>query len=84
MEKRIVTPVNIVEDTEVEYSLRPLKLKEYIGQRKVKEKLDIFIRAAKNRSEALDHVVDELVFDILDAEGLKSKEEVVKRLKDKY
>lgn len=30
------------------------------------------------------HVVDELVFDILDAEGLKSKEEVVKRLKDKY
>jgi len=57
MEKRIVTPVNIVEDTEVEYSLRPLKLKEYIGQRKVKEKLDIFIRAAKNRSEALDHVL---------------------------
>lgn len=57
MDERIVTAVAIEEDEESEYSLRPLKLKEYIGQRKVKEKLDIFIRAAKNRSEALDHVL---------------------------
>ena len=57
MEDRIITPVNLKEDSEIEYSLRPQKLKEYIGQRKVKEKLDIFIQAAKNREEALDHVL---------------------------
>ncbi|MGE5626495.1 MAG: Holliday junction branch migration DNA helicase RuvB [Solirubrobacterales bacterium] len=57
MEDRIVTAVCITEDEDSEYSLRPLKLKEYIGQKKVKEKLDIFIRAAKNREEALDHVL---------------------------
>lgn len=57
MEDRIITPVNIKEDSEIEYSLRPQKLKEYIGQKKVKEKLDIFIQAAKNRKEALDHVL---------------------------
>ena len=57
MEDRIITPVNLKEDSEIEHSLRPQKLKEYIGQRKVKEKLDIFIQAAKNREEALDHVL---------------------------
>lgn len=57
MDDRIVTAVCITEDEESEYSLRPLKLKEYIGQKKVKEKLDIFIRAAQNRDEALDHVL---------------------------
>lgn len=57
MEDRIVTPLNIKGDAESEYSLRPKSLKEYIGQRKVKEKLKIFIEAAKNRKEALDHVL---------------------------
>ncbi|WP_125152692.1 Holliday junction branch migration DNA helicase RuvB [Clostridium rectalis] len=57
MEDRFVTPLNIKEDCDIEYSLRPKRLKEYIGQEKVKEKLDIFIRAAKNRGEALDHVL---------------------------
>jgi Holliday junction DNA helicase RuvB len=57
MEERIIAPVNITEDCEIEYSLRPQKLKDYIGQKKVREKLDIFIQAAKNRSEALDHVL---------------------------
>jgi holliday junction DNA helicase RuvB len=57
MENRIVTTVNISEDSEIEYGLRPTKLRDYIGQRKVKEKLDIFIRAAQNRGEALDHVL---------------------------
>ncbi|MHC1720709.1 MAG: Holliday junction branch migration DNA helicase RuvB [Clostridiaceae bacterium] len=57
METRIVTPINIEDDGEIEYSLRPQKLKEYIGQRKVKEKLDIFIQAAQKRKEALDHVL---------------------------
>jgi Holliday junction DNA helicase RuvB len=39
------------------HSLRPQYLKEYIGQTEVKEMMDIFIRAAKNRNEALDHVL---------------------------
>lgn len=57
MEERFVTPLSVEEDTHIEYSLRPQRLKEYIGQKKVKEKLDIFIKAAKKREEALDHVL---------------------------
>lgn len=57
MEERMVTGVNIEEDNDIEYSLRPKNLREYIGQSKVKEKLNIFIEAAKLRSEALDHVL---------------------------
>jgi Holliday junction DNA helicase RuvB len=57
MEERIVTGVNIEEDNDIEYSLRPKNLREYIGQSKVKEKLNIFIEAAKLRNEALDHVL---------------------------
>ena len=38
-------------------SIRPRRLNEYIGQRKVKEQMDIFIKAAKARGEALDHVL---------------------------
>ncbi len=45
------------EDFDVEHSLRPEKLSEYIGQDKVKEKLSIFTKAAKMRKEALDHVL---------------------------
>lgn len=40
-----------------QYSLRPKRLSEYIGQDKVKEKLKIFLKAALNRKEALDHVL---------------------------
>lgn len=57
MEDRIVTALNKTEDKEVELSLRPKKLNEYIGQNKVKEKLNIFIEAAHKRTEALDHVL---------------------------
>lgn len=57
MNERFVTPLNLREDNEIEFSLRPKRLKEYIGQRKVKEKLDIFIKAAQGRGEALDHVL---------------------------
>jgi Holliday junction DNA helicase RuvB len=56
-EERIITARNMEEDNSVEFSLRPQKLREYIGQNKVKEKLDIFIKAAKKRKEALDHVL---------------------------
>lgn len=54
---RIVTRSLIEEDIDVELSLRPKTLNEYIGQYKVKEKLDIFIKAAKGRKEPLDHVL---------------------------
>lgn len=57
MENRITTALILDEDNSVEYSLRPQRLKEYIGQQKVKDKLDIFIQAAKKRKEALDHVL---------------------------
>ncbi|SKA75736.1 Holliday junction DNA helicase subunit RuvB [Clostridium sp. USBA 49] len=57
MENRIVTSLNTEEDKDIEFSLRPKNLKEYIGQSKVKEKLNIFIEAAKKRNEALDHVL---------------------------
>jgi len=57
MEDRFLTPSNIGEDQDIEYSLRPQRFKEYIGQEKVKEKLNIFVQAAKNRNEALDHVL---------------------------
>ncbi|MBM7870128.1 Holliday junction DNA helicase RuvB [Clostridium pascui] len=57
MENRFVTAETLNEDNDIEYSLRPQRLKEYIGQRKVKEKLDIFIKAARMREEALDHVL---------------------------
>ncbi len=55
-EERVVTPGLIQEERE-EVSLRPSLLDEYIGQEKVKENLRIFITAAKQRKEALDHVL---------------------------
>ncbi len=55
--ERIITPDEILEDGNGELSLRPQKINEYIGQDKVKERLNIFITAAKKRNEALDHVL---------------------------
>lgn len=54
-ENRIISSVEIIEDIENEKDLRPKWLKDYIGQTKVKEQLEIFIKAAKLRSESLDH-----------------------------
>ncbi|MBF0491543.1 MAG: Holliday junction branch migration DNA helicase RuvB [Deltaproteobacteria bacterium] len=51
----IAAPPLEVEEVEFENSLRPKNLSEYIGQTKVKEKLQIFIEATKRRGEALDH-----------------------------
>ena len=56
-ENRIVTPEQRGEDADVEPSLRPRTLAEYIGQEKVKENLSIYIRAARERGEPLDHVL---------------------------
>ena len=57
MEDRLVEPGLRTEDTDLEGSLRPRRLGEYIGQSKVKETLSIFIRAAQARAESLDHVL---------------------------
>lgn len=57
MDNRIVTSTETELDLNNEYSLRPEKISEYIGQEKVKERLNIFIKAAQNRGEALDHVI---------------------------
>lgn len=57
MDDRITTTSEIKGDSQGEYSLRPQKISEYIGQKKVKEKLNIFIKASKRRGEALDHVL---------------------------
>jgi Holliday junction DNA helicase RuvB len=56
-DERIVSTDAKNEDVDVEGSLRPKSFDEYIGQGKVKEKLSIFIEAAKNRGEPLDHVL---------------------------
>ncbi|MCL1823338.1 MAG: Holliday junction branch migration DNA helicase RuvB [Oscillospiraceae bacterium] len=53
----MIEPVYTLEDTDFEYSLRPKRLSEFIGQEKVKENLKIFIDAAKKRGENLDHVL---------------------------
>lgn len=55
--ERIITPAELEEDSKGELSLRPQKISEYIGQDNVKERLDIFIKAAQKRGEALDHVL---------------------------
>lgn len=56
-EKRIISGGKNQEDVILDKNLRPQLLKYYIGQSKVKEKLTIFIEAAKARGEALDHVL---------------------------
>lgn len=56
-QNRFITSEKRVEDAEIERSLRPQTMCEYIGQAKVKEQLEIFVGAAKQRGEALDHVL---------------------------
>lgn len=56
-ENRIVSPDYIGTQDEAELSLRPKKLSEYIGQDKVKDNLKIYITAARQRNETLDHVL---------------------------
>ncbi|MGN0291852.1 MAG: Holliday junction branch migration DNA helicase RuvB [Lachnospiraceae bacterium] len=57
MEKRVISTQVQEEDIKIEKSLRPKTLEEYIGQQKAKENLRIYIEAAKNRGESLDHVL---------------------------
>ncbi len=57
MEKRVISTQLQQEDEKTETSLRPQKLKDYIWQKKAKENLKVYIEAAKQRGEALDHVL---------------------------
>lgn len=56
-EERIVQPSVSAADSDIELSLRPKLLEEYIGQDKVKENMSVYIEAAKKRGECLDHVL---------------------------
>ncbi len=56
-ENRIMNTGYSAEDSDVEASLRPKRLEDYIGQEKVKENLKIYIEAAKQRNDPLDHVL---------------------------
>ncbi|NLA77493.1 MAG: Holliday junction branch migration DNA helicase RuvB [Clostridiales bacterium] len=55
--ERIIAPEQTGADTDIELSLRPKVLSEYIGQKKVKDNLKVYIDAARGRNEALDHVL---------------------------
>ncbi|TKD70266.1 Holliday junction branch migration DNA helicase RuvB [Pseudalkalibacillus hwajinpoensis] len=57
MEDRILSGEQVGDDSSVEYSLRPQRLSQYIGQEKVKRNLEVFIEAARMRNEPLDHVL---------------------------
>ena len=57
MERRIITTDVTAEDERIETTLRPQSLKDYVGQEKLKSTLKVYIEAARNRNEALDHVL---------------------------
>lgn len=57
MEKRVISTQIQEEDLKIETSLRPQRLEEYIGQEKAKKMLKVYIEAAKQRGESLDHVL---------------------------
>ena len=54
---RLVEPIELPEDKSEDLSIRPRLLRDYVGQKSVHEQLEVFIAAAKNRGEALDHVL---------------------------
>ncbi|MGE5626420.1 MAG: Holliday junction branch migration DNA helicase RuvB [Bacillota bacterium] len=56
-EERLVTAKNTAADEAVDRAIRPRSLDEYVGQKAVREQMQIFIGAAKKRAEALDHVL---------------------------
>ncbi len=56
-DSRLITPARVEEDAQFEAGLRPRSLDEYIGQERVRENLVVSITAAKQRAEALDHVL---------------------------
>lgn len=57
MEDRFITSTKNLTDAEIENSLRPTTFDDYVGQKKIKESLSVYIAAAKSRKESLDHVL---------------------------
>lgn len=57
MDERLLSGESAYGDADLEYSLRPQTLRQYIGQDKAKHNLEVFIEAAKMREETLDHVL---------------------------
>lgn len=57
MERRIIATEILAEDAKMESSLRPLHLEDYVGQEKVRRNLKVYIEAAKERGDSLDHVL---------------------------
>lgn len=57
MDDRFITSTKNWTDAEIETSLRPTSLDQYVGQDKIKESLKVYIQAAKSRKDALDHVL---------------------------
>ncbi|HAV91985.1 TPA: Holliday junction branch migration DNA helicase RuvB [candidate division WOR-3 bacterium] len=57
MNKEIITSAKLREDIEIEENLRPKMLKNFVGQRKLKENLEIAIESAKKRNDILDHLL---------------------------
>lgn len=56
-EKRIITPVQKEEDKRLDSTLRPAKLDDFVGQSRIKENLDVFMAAANQRKEPIEHVL---------------------------
>lgn len=56
-DQRFISSAQSLADVEIDNKLRPLTMEEYVGQDKVKQNLGVFIRAAKERKESLDHVL---------------------------
>ena len=57
MSDRIIGPEKNIEDLNLDLALRPVSFDEYVGQDRVKDNLKVFIQAARERGEALDHVL---------------------------
>lgn len=56
-EERFITSTKNLTESEVENTLRPTSMSDYVGQEKIKKNLSIYIQAAKNRGDSLDHVL---------------------------
>ena len=56
-EDRLVSPATVGEEEAIERAIRPRRLGEYVGQPAVKKQMGVFIQAARQRGEALDHVL---------------------------
>ena len=54
---RVITVHGVQEDESVDSAIRPKRLKDYIGQEPLREQMEIFVRAALEREESLDHVL---------------------------